>query len=76
LANCPCPVPDGGDLGGVEPVMDNFTYEGAQRLAGRITDYWYRQGRKVQVWVARETLAGIPSVWVVRSDLVNGFPRS
>jgi hypothetical protein len=55
--------------------MDSFTYEGAHRLACRVADYWHRQGRVVQVWPEHVTISGLYSVWVVRSDLVNGFPR-
>jgi hypothetical protein len=56
--------------------MESFTYEGAATLAARIAAYWWRQRREVRVWVEKVAVAGLPSVWVVRSDLLNGFPRS
>jgi hypothetical protein len=76
MVNSPGAVRPGSRLSGSEPVMDSFTYEGAATLAARIAAYWWRQRREVRVWVEKVAVAGLPSVWVVRSDLLNGFPRS
>jgi hypothetical protein len=66
----------GGGVSGGSAVTDSFSHEGAQRLACRVADYWHRRGRVVQTWPERVVVSGLCAVWVVRSDLVNGFPRA
>jgi hypothetical protein len=53
---------------------DTFSRSGAESLARRIADYWLFRGHNVNTWVESvETLTG--RVYVVRSDLVNGYPK-
>lgn len=60
--------------------MDNdfCTPDGARRLKQRIEDYWRDKGYKVDVKLVEAGF--VPAMrsarFDVRSDLVNGFPRS
>lgn len=60
---------------------DNFTKDGAERLAGRIQAFWANKGLYPRIWVefqdvgqhlAPGTQGG---VYVVKSDMVGGRPR-
>lgn len=61
---------------------DTFTFEGAQRLANRIRRWWKAQGHEVLVWVeelptpTRDDFTKRAASYQVRSNLVNGLPRS
>jgi len=54
---------------------DLSTREGAERLVRRIKGYWKRRGCRVDADV-EEVLSNVKggSVWVVRSDIINGAP--
>lgn len=59
---------------------DSFAREGAEELARRIRDYWQRRGRSVEVRVEANRSGFAPAMratdwYVVRSDMVNGWPR-
>lgn len=64
-----------------EKHSDNFTKDGAERLAGRIQAFWAARGLFPKVWVEFEFLgqwiaAGTQGgVYVVKSDMVGGMPR-
>lgn len=54
-----------------------FSQTMAARLARRITEYWESKGKTVTVWTER--VPGMKDVgegYCIRSDLVNGLPRS
>jgi hypothetical protein len=55
-------------------ISDNLTRAGATRLSYQIRDYWECQGYTVQIRVEPATVFG-EAVWMVRSDLVNGWPK-
>lgn len=55
----------------MKQMREHCTRSGATRLAERIRAYWAHKGYNIKVW-AEET-AG---VFVVRSDMINGRPRS
>jgi hypothetical protein len=55
-------------------IKDNLGRAGATRLSYQIADYWRCQGYQVDVRVEQEHVFG-EGVWVVRSDLVNGWPK-
>lgn len=56
-----------------------FTQEGAEELARRVERYWRDRGYRVRAWTERvgtfEPLLRTSGWYVVRSDLVNGWPR-
>ena len=56
--------------------VDGFTQDGAKRLADMIASHWATRGFSVDVIL--EPLQFHPSLrsggWVVRSDMVNGWP--
>lgn len=60
---------------------DNFTFAGADQLAGQIRRYWAARGLSPHVWtefvqigehLAPGTQGG---VWCVKSDMIGGRPR-
>jgi hypothetical protein len=53
---------------------DNLGKAGATRLSYQIKDYWECQGYEVSVRVEIAHVFG-EGIWVVRSDLVNGWPK-
>lgn len=53
-------------------IPEHCTKGGATRLAERIRAYWARQGYNVKVW----TEPTAEQLWSVRSDMINGRPRS
>jgi hypothetical protein len=53
---------------------DNLGKAGATRLSYQIKDYWECQGYSVSVRVEIIHVFG-EGVWVVRSDMVNGWPK-
>jgi hypothetical protein len=53
---------------------DNLGRAGATRLSYQIRDYWECQGYQVEVRVEPAHVLG-DCIWVVRSDLVNGWPK-
>lgn len=66
-------------------VLDNLSREGAQALADRLNDYWRAEGAtKAQHWIEPVQHRGrkktgdahkeAVTMWVVRSNLVNGLP--
>jgi hypothetical protein len=55
-------------------LLDTLSRKGAEELASRIIDYWYRQGYDVTVDILPDALFG-DRIWVVRSNMVNGMPR-
>lgn len=67
--------------------MDNdyMSAEGAATLANRVRKYWRGRGHSVTTEIVVEKsqrieepdgkVRVIPSVWGVRSDMVNGLPR-
>lgn len=62
------------------PPPDSFDREGAEALARRICDYWQRRGKTVEVRVEANRSGFAPAMratewYVVRSDLLNGWPR-
>lgn len=62
------------------PAPDSFNREGAEQLAARIRAYWQRRGKTVDVRVESNHTGYAPAMrgadwFVVRSDLVNGWPR-
>jgi len=60
---------------------DNFTKEGAERLAERIRQFWARRDQAPRVWVEFEPIGQHLAVgtqggvYVVKSDMVGGRPR-
>ena len=60
---------------------DTFTRDGAEHLQRKIEAYWLNQGfmvetRKVPLDIRRRHVGQFTGdVYVVRSDLINGFPR-
>ena len=61
-----------------EPQQDFTTKEGAKALAARIAEYWRDRGHRVMLQI--EDVAFHPAVravrYEIRSDLINGMPRS
>lgn len=55
-------------------MRDSFGFYGANVLASKIRDYWLARGYDVQTVVDVETVFG-HSIWVVRSDMINGWPK-
>lgn len=55
--------------------MDTLSRGGAELLARRIEDYWAKRGFKVNTTIKCVSVTDKGTVWIVRSDLVNGFPR-
>jgi hypothetical protein len=55
-------------------IKDNLGRAGATRLSYQIADYWRCQGYQVDVRVEHDSVFG-EGIWVVRSDLVNGWPK-
>ncbi len=59
------------------PSQDDFMTEPlAERLRGRVERYWKKRGYEVESWTEQtghRDHGG--SIWAVRSDLVNGYPR-
>ncbi len=57
--------------------QDSFTQPGAERVAQRIREYWRRRDYVVSVWVEPQPfhMAMREAYWIIRSDLVNGWPR-
>jgi hypothetical protein len=55
-------------------LLDTLNRTGAEELGERIKAYWAARGYVVRIDIATEALFG-NLVWVVRSDMVNGFPR-
>lgn len=58
---------------------DTFSEEGANRLAATIRGYWAKRGRadvkvRVEEHVFRADAAHRASIFVVRSNLINGLP--
>ena len=54
---------------------DSLTYTGANNLAKKITEYWRVRGYAVKTFVEEASLGGEMRVFIVRSDLVNGYPQ-
>jgi hypothetical protein len=60
-------------------MKENFSEAGAMRLAKTIREYWAARGATPSVFVAvdvghfRENSAS--SIFVVRSDMLNGYPQ-
>ncbi len=54
---------------------DTFSPTGAKRLADTIKEYWRKQGKAPNVEVQCENMGNLGSIFVVRSDMVNGLPR-
>jgi hypothetical protein len=53
---------------------EGFCASGAAKLADKVREYWMAQGYiPPKVWV--EQIPELPSVHVVRSDMINGMPR-
>lgn len=52
----------------------------AESLAQSIKDYWARRGCHPRVWLERKVIQDLHShwdvIWVVRSDMRGGKPRS
>jgi len=60
-----------------DDTTDSLTRRGAEFLASRLRNYWREQGSStISVWIEPAGPAAHPraSVWVVRSNLVNGNP--
>lgn len=56
--------------------FDPTTEAGAQELADRIVRHWSALGYVVKAWPVRHQVkVGLPLVWGVGTDLVNGLPR-
>jgi hypothetical protein len=54
--------------------IDALSRTGAHELAERIIQYWeLRAYRPPKVWI--EQIEGMTSVFIVRSDMVCGFPQ-
>lgn len=56
--------------------LDPTTEAGARELADRIVRHWRELGFAVKAWPVRQQVkAGLPIVWGVETDMVNGLPR-
>ena len=55
---------------------DTLNIDGATRLAKRIEAYWFNQGYLVKARVETESRPNDKAFSCVRSDMVNGYPRS
>ena len=55
--------------------MRTLSKKDAQRIADNIKIYWYSEGYLVNAYTERSTRYASCRDWVVRSDLLNGFPR-
>lgn len=62
---------------------DSLTEKGANRLAERIKGHWRVRGHDVKVWteimdksLGADQVASGHAVYVVRSDMINGLPRT
>lgn len=54
---------------------ESLSEVGAVRLAHRIRQYWYDQGRVVRTRIERSGGNRQSNVFVVRSDMKNGMPQ-
>jgi hypothetical protein len=66
--------PEGPTIRSMAFTKDNLGRAGATRLSYQIADYWRCQGYQVDVRVEQDSVFG-EGIWVVRSDLVNGWPK-
>lgn len=56
--------------------FDPTTEEGARELADRIVRHWSAKGFAVRAWPVRQQVkVGLPLVWGIETDMVNGLPR-
>lgn len=57
---------------------DYHDHAGATTLAKHITEYWAKQGYRVHVTLHQEafTFQMREAYWTVRSDMINGLPRT
>ena len=51
------------------------TEAGAQEIANRIRRYWAVRGKRIDIWVEPMAATKSQTIFVVRSDMVNGSPR-
>ncbi len=62
-----------------KPKPDHFTEDGARALAKRIREYWAARGGVVATTVVHVNMGpagyGTGSMFGVRSDMVDAFPR-
>lgn len=60
-------------------MRDWSSRDGAYALAARITEYWEKRGRQVNVFVLPPAETDTPSlsrgIWAIRSDLQLRVPR-
>lgn len=58
-------------------MSDLCTDDGAERLAGRIRDFWRKRGFDVEIETHKEGFVAAmrSSRTDLRSDMVNGYPR-
>jgi hypothetical protein len=54
---------------------DTLSHEGARELAFRIREHWSKRGYDVRTSIEHEVALGRLGVYVVRSDMIGGFPR-
>lgn len=66
--------PAAHSMGSTAYTKDNLGRAGATRLSYQIADYWRCQGYQVDVRVEQDSVFG-EGIWVVRSNLVNGWPK-
>lgn len=57
------------------PETDWMTADNARRLAKRIETYWAVRGQHVYTTVTRESTSNGAGIYVIRSDMVDGYPR-
>lgn len=60
---------------GQPPHGNCLNQDGALRLARKIEGFWAAKGAAVEVTVEREG-SGRDGTWIIRSDLINGRPRT
>ncbi len=56
---------------------DSFSFGGAHLLASRIKKFWRALGRSIEIRVEAlpSRTVNDPTLWVVRSNMLNGLPR-
>lgn len=59
----------------MEDFPNHCSQSGAQSLAARLAAYWHAQGYpKAKHWTEAVNPDLVGTIWVVRSNLVNGMP--
>lgn len=56
----------------MEKILDSLTKCGAENLARKLDNYWFRKGHFNVKHAVQES--DLKDTWIVRSNLVNGMP--